>query len=71
MKIYNLENCEYSWKHGHYGGLSGDKDGILINGEPFFFLKNVCRIETICIFMHKNTSQGNNVGIQNVKVTFW
>lgn len=35
MKIYNLENCEYSWKHGHYGGLSGDKDGILINGESW------------------------------------
>lgn len=33
MKIYNLKNMPYSDRHGMYGGMAGDKDGILINNE--------------------------------------
>lgn len=32
-KIYNLSDCQYSNRHGTYGGAAGDKDGILINGD--------------------------------------
>lgn len=33
IKIYDLTNAPYSNRHGSYGGMAGDKDGILINGE--------------------------------------
>lgn len=33
IKIVNLEKCEYSIRHGRYGGNAGDKDGIVYNGE--------------------------------------
>lgn len=35
MKIYDFSNCEYSNRNGSYGGAAGDKDGIIINGEPW------------------------------------
>lgn len=33
MQIIDLSECEYSNRHGSYGGMAGDKDGILYNGE--------------------------------------
>ena len=35
MNIYNFDECSYSNRHGRYGGMAGDKDGILINNEPY------------------------------------
>ncbi len=35
MKIFDFSDCEYSNRNGSYGGAAGDKDGILINGEPW------------------------------------
>ena len=35
MEIYDFSECEYSNRNGSYGGAAGDKDGILINGEPW------------------------------------
>lgn len=35
MKIINVDNNEYSEKHGMYGGMSGLKDGLIINGEDW------------------------------------
>lgn len=32
-RIYDLNNYDYSPRHGMYAGNSGDKDGLLINGE--------------------------------------
>ena len=34
-KIIDLERCQYSSRHGRYGGNAGSKDGILINNEPW------------------------------------
>lgn len=33
MNINNIDNCEYSFRCGSYGGRSGRKDGIVWNGE--------------------------------------
>ena len=33
MQIIDLSECEYSNRHGSYGGMDGDKDGILYNGK--------------------------------------
>ncbi len=33
MSILNIDNCPYSNRHGEYGGMSGLKDGVIINGE--------------------------------------
>lgn len=38
MKIIDFSNAEYSIRDGIYGGLSGDKDGVLYNGE-FWIIK--------------------------------
>ena len=35
MEIFDFSECEYSNRNGSYGGAAGDKDGILINGEPW------------------------------------
>ncbi|BDC94888.1 hypothetical protein [Treponema bryantii] len=35
MEIYNLDNCAYSVKNGTFGGNSGDKEGILFNGDSW------------------------------------
>ena len=35
MEILDLSNSEYSNRNGSYGGAAGDKDGIVINGEPW------------------------------------
>ena len=35
MEILDLSNAEYSNRNGSYGGAAGDKDGIIINGEPW------------------------------------
>lgn len=31
--MVDFSNCEYSDRHGMYGGQAGDKDGIIYNGE--------------------------------------
>lgn len=33
IEIRNVDDCEYSDKHGMYGGMSGLKDGLVIDGE--------------------------------------
>jgi len=38
MEIYDLTKCEYSNRHGSYGGMDGDKDGIIFNNE-FWIVK--------------------------------
>lgn len=35
MEIYDFSNSEYSNRNGFYGGAAGDKDGIVIDGEPW------------------------------------
>lgn len=35
MKFFDFSNAEYSNRNGSYGGAAGEKDGILINGEPW------------------------------------
>ncbi len=34
-EIVDFSKCEYSNRHGRYGGQAGDKDGILYKGEPW------------------------------------
>lgn len=38
QEIINFSECEYSIRHGSYGGRAGDKDGILYNNE-FYIIK--------------------------------
>ena len=33
IKIRNLDSCKYSSRNGSYGGVAGDKDGIILDGE--------------------------------------
>ena len=35
MEILDLSNADYSNRNGSYGGRAGDKDGIVIDGEPW------------------------------------
>lgn len=35
IKIYDLSDAQYSFRHGRYGGRAGAKDGIIINNEPW------------------------------------
>lgn len=37
-KMIDFSDCEYSIRHGSYGGRAGDKDGILYNNE-FYIIK--------------------------------
>lgn len=37
-KIYNFDNLEYSSRHGMYGGMAGDKDGVKIVND-FWIIK--------------------------------
>ncbi|MCM1236977.1 MAG: CtkA family protein, partial [Ruminococcus flavefaciens] len=38
QEIINFSDCEYSIRHGSYGGRAGDKDGILYQNE-FYLIK--------------------------------
>lgn len=33
--LVDFSNCEYSKRHGMYGGQAGDKDGIIYEGEDW------------------------------------
>lgn len=35
QNIIDFSKCEYSIRHGSYGGRAGDKDGILYNEKPY------------------------------------
>lgn len=35
MEIYDFSECQYSNRNGSYGGLAGDKDGIVFKGQPW------------------------------------
>ena len=35
MELLDLSRNEYSKRNGYYGGAAGDKDGIVIDGEPW------------------------------------
>jgi hypothetical protein len=35
MEIYDFSNAPYSNRNGSYGGVAGDKDGIIFKGEPW------------------------------------
>lgn len=35
MEIIDLSSCAYSSRHGTYGGMAGDKDGIIYNGDAW------------------------------------
>lgn len=35
MEIFDFSNCEYSNRNGSYGGVAGDKDGIVFCGEAW------------------------------------
>ena len=32
-QIYDLSNLQYSNRHGTYGGINGNKDGVILNDE--------------------------------------
>ena len=38
QKIIDFSKCEYSMRHGSYGGMAGDKDGIIYNNN-FYIIK--------------------------------
>ncbi|MCQ2799929.1 MAG: HipA domain-containing protein [Bacilli bacterium] len=50
MKILDLSNCPYSERNGFYGGAAGDKDGIIIDGEPW-----ICKYPKPTIGMRKES----------------
>lgn len=35
MRIFDFSSCPFSDRNGTYGGNSGDKEGVLIEGEPW------------------------------------
>lgn len=50
MKIINLNHCPYSWKNGTYGGMAGQKEGILYNDSLWMvkfpkYIKGLERVE--------------------------
>ena len=47
MELLDLSQNEYSKRNGYYGGAAGDKDGIVIDGEPW-----ICKYPKPTIGMH-------------------
>lgn len=47
IKIYNLNDCELSFKNASYGGMAGNKDGIIFQGEEWLvkYPKNLSDLE--------------------------
>jgi len=46
IEIINLNNCPLSWKNGTYGGVAGNKEGILYDGE-FWLVKYPKNIKSL------------------------
>lgn len=64
MKILNVDQCVYSEKHGMYGGASGDKDGLVINGENWLvkYPKNAQNLTRHAEMMYTNAPVSEYIG---------
>ncbi len=64
MKLYNLEDCSLSDRNGTYGGNSGDKEGILINGERWIvkYPKSAARLRDVSDMSYSSTPESEYIG---------
>ena len=64
MKLYNLEDCPLSDRNGTYGGNSGDKEGILIDGERWIvkYPKSASRLRDVSDMSYSSTPESEYIG---------
>ncbi len=70
MIIKNVDNAEYSLKHGTYGGLSGLKDGLIIDGNDYIikFPKNARDLKRHEEMLYTNDPVSEYIGSQIYKI---
>ena len=58
MNLIDFSNCPYSNRHGMYGGMAGDKDGILYNNENWIikYPKNMDTMNGVDKTQHQYTT---------------
>lgn len=64
MCIYDFSSCLFSDRNGTYGGNSGDKEGVLINGEPWIikYPKKGSRLNNVTDILYSTTPVSEYIG---------
>lgn len=64
MCIYDFSSCSLSDRNGTYGGNSGDKEGVLINGEPWIikYPKKCSRLNNVADLLYSTTPESEFIG---------
>lgn len=64
MTIYDFSSCPFSNRNGTYGGNSGDKEGILINNEPWIikYPKKGSRLTNVNDLLYSTTPESEYIG---------
>ncbi len=64
MRIFDFSSCDFSDRNGTYGGNSGDKEGVLIKGEPWIikYPKKGSRLNNVSDLLYSTTPESEYIG---------
>ena len=64
MRIFDFSSCQFSDRNGTYGGNSGDKEGVLIEGEPWIikYPKKGSRLTNVSDLHYSTTPESEYIG---------
>lgn len=64
MRIFDFSSCPFSDRNGTYGGNSGDKEGVLIEGEPWIikYPKKGSRLNNVVDLLYSTTPESEYIG---------
>ncbi len=64
MRIFDFSSCPFSDRNGTYGGNSGDKEGILIENEPWIikYPKKGSRLTNVSDLLYSTTPESEYIG---------
>lgn len=64
MRIFDFSSCPLSDRNGTYGGNSGDKEGVVINGEPWIikYPKKGSRLKKITDLQYSTSPESEYIG---------
>ena len=64
MRIFDFTSCPLSNRNGTYGGNSGDKEGVLINNEPWLikYPRKGSRLNKVSDLLYSTTPESEYIG---------
>lgn len=64
MRIFDFSSCPFSDRNGTYGGNSGDKEGVLIENEPWIikYPKKGSRLTNVSDLLYSTTPVSEYIG---------